>query len=575
MMKVSIEMSAFANIHPQIASILEILTRSAVTEICRLVDGSAEVLLLEMCRRQSENDTLRRKLERMEMELRAARVAQPGGGRGCSRTVAVQADDNIDGDEECMGTWGGNILTAVKEESCHFLLVTEESVDTDVGRPETVIIKAEGQKDESDYAESHGGLTVITAADGASPSFSQVRPGEQWQCEGDGDLKEQQGLSSVSQLQSVPAPGAVFWTEHISGKNQSNGSWQYGVPSAMGDKNYQHLSLVLGQEYEKVEGERTEILIIKEESLEDDREEPKHCRGLSAEIDAVAVASPHLSASESPFQNLRSDEECDKQPNPSTVEEQDQCWQNGGESCSSERMQTRKSCQSRTGGDHHPVAVVESGSAKTQFSVGFSDVNSHVSLLNPSTVNARAEGLDESRLHSAMRDHHAAPNQPQKSLERQSVDADRDTGLYTEMVETLAVCQQSLNSAKKIETKKTFGVREKQFSCTHCGRHFNRYSHFKIHQRCHTGEKPYCCTQCGKHFSLRCNLITHQRIHTGEKPFCCTQCGISFAQKSSLKTHQRIHTGERPFCCVQCGKSFAQSSSLKTHQKVHSRDSVM
>uniref|UniRef100_A0A3B3T5K1 C2H2-type domain-containing protein n=1 Tax=Paramormyrops kingsleyae TaxID=1676925 RepID=A0A3B3T5K1_9TELE len=411
------------------------------------------------------------------------------------------------------------------------------------------------------------------------------------------------------ELSAVRSCGA----EHISGKNQSNGSWQYGVPSAMGDKNYQHLSLVLGQEYEKVEGERTEILIIKEESLEDDREEPKHCRGLSAEIDAVAVASPHLSASESPFQNLRSDEECDKQPNPSTVEEQDQCWQNGGESCSSERMQTRKSCQSRTGGlenpkdtrtshlatswnseieaeklrqstdkclspftgDHHPVAVVESGSAKTQFSVGFSDVNSHVSLLNPSTVNARAEGLDESRLHSAMRDHHAAPNQPQKSLERQSVDADRDTGLYTEMVETLAVCQQSLNSAKKIETKKTFGVREKQFSCTHCGRHFNRYSHFKIHQRCHTGEKPYCCTQCGKHFSLRCNLITHQRIHTGEKPFCCTQCGISFAQKSSLKTHQRIHTGERPFCCVQCGKSFAQSSSLKTHQKVHSRDSVM
>lgn len=91
-MKMSIEMSAFANIHPQIASILEILTRSAVTEICRLVDGSAEVLLLEMCRRQSENDTLRRKLERMELELRAARVAQPGRGRGYSRTVAVQAD---------------------------------------------------------------------------------------------------------------------------------------------------------------------------------------------------------------------------------------------------------------------------------------------------------------------------------------------------------------------------------------------------------------------------------------------------------------------------------------------------
>ncbi|XP_048868222.1 zinc finger protein 7-like isoform X3 [Brienomyrus brachyistius] len=373
------------------------------------------------------------------------------------------------------------------------------------------------------------------------------------------------------ELSAVRSCGA----EHISGQNQSNGSWQYGVPSAIGGKNSQHL------EFEKVEGERSEILIIKEESLEDDREEPKHCRGLCAETGAVAVGSPHISASESPFQHLSSDEECDKQPNRSTEQEQHQCWQNGEEPGNSEllvkaeRKQTRRSCQSGTGGNQHPIAGVESGSAKTQLSVGFPDVKSRVTLLDPSTANERAEWLDETRLPSAMRDHHAPPNQPQKSLERQSVEADRDTGLYTEMVETFAVCQQSLNSAKRIETNKKFGVREKQFSCTHCGKHFNRYSHLKIHQRCHTGEKPYCCTQCGKHFSLRCNLITHQRIHTGEKPFCCTQCGMSFAQKSSLKTHQRIHTGERPFCCIQCGKSFAQSSSLKTHQKVHGRDSVM
>lgn len=43
--------------------------------------------------------------------------------------------------------------------------------------------------------------------------------------------------------------------------------------------NIQLIVLGIFLQYEKVEGERTEILIIKEESLEDDRDEPKHCRG--------------------------------------------------------------------------------------------------------------------------------------------------------------------------------------------------------------------------------------------------------------------------------------------------------
>ncbi|KAJ8271296.1 hypothetical protein COCON_G00101550 [Conger conger] len=65
----------------QVASILEVLAKTAVVEITKLVDDGSAVWRLEMCRRQRENEALKTKLLLMEGELRAVRgygVGTPG-----------------------------------------------------------------------------------------------------------------------------------------------------------------------------------------------------------------------------------------------------------------------------------------------------------------------------------------------------------------------------------------------------------------------------------------------------------------------------------------------------------------
>ena len=67
------DMSACASFKVQVASIMEVLAKTAVAEITKLVDDESAALRLEMCRSQRENETLKTKLLLTEGELRAVR----------------------------------------------------------------------------------------------------------------------------------------------------------------------------------------------------------------------------------------------------------------------------------------------------------------------------------------------------------------------------------------------------------------------------------------------------------------------------------------------------------------------
>ena len=109
-------------------------------------------------------------------------------------------------------------------------------------------------------------------------------------------------------------------------------------------------------------------------------------------------------------------------------------------------------------------------------------------------------------------------------------------------------------------------TRKKSFTCTECGKHFNREWCLKRHTLIHAGEKPFTCNVCGNSFVRSDNLKQHMRSHAGEKPFACTVCGKCYIQIGGLKRHTMSHTGEMRFTCTVCGKGF---TNLKQHMMVH------
>lgn len=84
--------------------------------------------------------------------------------------------------------------------------------------------------------------------------------------------------------------------------------------------------------------------------------------------------------------------------------------------------------------------------------------------------------------------------------------------------------------------------RKRAFWCSVCGKNFQCSSHLSIHHRTHTGEKPYGCGQCGKRFTQQSSLRVHQRTHSGERPYSCSLCGKTFILMHHLKRHRIIHT---------------------------------
>ncbi|XP_029529589.2 uncharacterized protein LOC115137410 isoform X2 [Oncorhynchus nerka] len=57
-----------------------------------------------------------------------------------------------------------------------------------------------------------------------------------------------------------------------------------------------------------------------------------------------------------------------------------------------------------------------------------------------------------------------------------------------------------------------------------------------------------------------------------DKPYACPTCGKRFAHANYVKQHQTVHTKERPFMCKLCYKSFSFQSNLIKHRSVHNEE---
>ncbi|PRD22808.1 UNVERIFIED_CONTAM: Tissue-resident T-cell transcription regulator protein [Trichonephila clavipes] len=78
--------------------------------------------------------------------------------------------------------------------------------------------------------------------------------------------------------------------------------------------------------------------------------------------------------------------------------------------------------------------------------------------------------------------------------------------------------------------------------------------------------RVFSCSICGKKFNRNDNLKVHERIHTGRGRYSCNYCDYSANQLIHVKQHTvHKHTREFPHLC-SCGKGFTSQYRLKLHQ---------
>ncbi|XP_042338444.1 gastrula zinc finger protein XlCGF57.1-like [Plectropomus leopardus] len=138
---------------------------------------------------------------------------------------------------------------------------------------------------------------------------------------------------------------------------------------------------------------------------------------------------------------------------------------------------------------------------------------------------------------------------------------------------TCSMCDKAFSECGKLKQHVKIHSGEEPFSCLTCDKRFLCKAHLETHMKIHTGEKPFCCSECGKRFGRKDYLTQHIRSHTGEKPFSCSVCKKSFTQSGNLQLHMKIHLGEKPFSCSECDKRFIRSGDLRKHRRIHTGES--
>ncbi|XP_029561241.1 zinc finger protein 135-like isoform X2 [Salmo trutta] len=482
---------ASCNFQAQLVSILEVLAKAAVAEINKRVDDSCAVIRLEMIQSQRDIDVLKRKCQMMESELEKTRRRKgfyPVASERSSYPVKIvlnkQRSNSQCREEE---------LT-VEEDSQPQPTDVEQRVET-----EPILIKDEETAEDVWKTDPQEELRITGEESGSKPgkppSFEQRHCNE--------DFITQPNMSPRDSVEHYP---------------NSDRPKEPGTPRLVSTE-------VFSTEQHRPDEDSLDLVMVKEEELDQ----------------TTTLAGPDQFVMDESDGQLWTSVDPGRETDPDV--HPDFSFHS-----TEEYSQNISIFPSHDVGPSLHYSIVKPHA--NMFSAA-AHMKRHVRTLADETRQQMPEGQNSEMLNSN-NDRNSLALQPRQHQYRASEATVRlsecTTGSNMATTSTFSgysLSRSSFNMVKRMRTQWSSGsTTERRFSCTFCGKRFQRFWQLKEHLRSHTGEKPYTCEQCGKSFTKQCNLIRHALVHSGEKPYECTQCGKCFTQRSKMTSHQRTHIGE-------------------------------
>ncbi|KAF6724274.1 Zinc finger protein 500 [Oryzias melastigma] len=439
----------------QLSSIMEVLVKAAVAEISKLVDDKCAFLHLELSRKQSENEMLRRKLLMME----ESRNAQPPRGR------ESYSDRGSDARSSCPHP--GDMKFHQVEDAAASFPIKEESPDealwiSDPAGPAVQFCNAglknqkisEGLRENSEFSDSYNPAARAVDANGLQFTIKTEKEEGRLMLRQDG-----------CQHGGAAKPAADFTVDE-----RENQLWSSIIEGADIDAGFPDFSSVV-EEYSSAFSEQSDGASVVSNSGKPPGVQQASCQRPCNGIYRSEFHVPQLSDFPARTQQDKPKEQVYVQTNSSHAAPLHQLSEDSGR-----------------------VTLPADRPAVTQNSFTTSSFYTHKAHSGVARGYTCSQcGKSFSRLH-------------QFKLHQQS--HKRKRAFWC------AVCGKSFQCSSHLSIHHRTHTGEKPYGCGQCGKRFTQQSSLRVHQRTHSGERPYSCAQCGKTFILMHHLKRHRIIHT-------------------------------------------------------------